>query len=171
MRCESPSAFLGTCLSHHSFIILLITSTSALLTGLYLISTDHRSSSPKGRMYLCQCPLGLMHHFYMEVVNGYITSQLVLPKHHDQYGVNALSGLCIISTSRMVSRFSMLERCVNALSGLCIISTLRSSSPARLRNVSMPSRAYASFLQNIISLTFRHIIVSMPSRAYASFLL
>ena len=42
LRCESPSTFLGTCLSHHSFIILLITSTSALLTGLYLISTDHR---------------------------------------------------------------------------------------------------------------------------------
>ena len=40
LRCESPSAFLGTCLSHHSFIILLITSTSALLTGLYLISTS-----------------------------------------------------------------------------------------------------------------------------------
>ena len=39
LRCESPSTFLGTCLSHHSFIILLITSTSALLTGLYLIST------------------------------------------------------------------------------------------------------------------------------------
>ena len=42
LRCESPSTFLGTCLLHHSFIILLITSTSALLTGLYLISTDHR---------------------------------------------------------------------------------------------------------------------------------
>ena len=40
LRCESPSAFLGTCLSHHSFIILLITSTSALLTGLYHISTS-----------------------------------------------------------------------------------------------------------------------------------
>ena len=34
LRCESPNTFLGTCLSHHSFIILLITSTSALLTGL-----------------------------------------------------------------------------------------------------------------------------------------
>ena len=40
LRCESPSAFLGTCLSHHSFIILLITSISALLTCLYLISTS-----------------------------------------------------------------------------------------------------------------------------------
>ena len=40
LRCESPSTFLGTCLSHHSFIILLVTSTSALLTGLYLISTE-----------------------------------------------------------------------------------------------------------------------------------
>ena len=39
LRCESPSTFLGTCLSHHSFIIFLVTNTNALLTGLYLIST------------------------------------------------------------------------------------------------------------------------------------
>ena len=39
LRCESPSTFLGTCLSHHFFIIFLVTSTNALLTGLYLIST------------------------------------------------------------------------------------------------------------------------------------
>ena len=39
LRWESPSTFLGTCLSHHSFIIFLVTNTNALLTGLYLIST------------------------------------------------------------------------------------------------------------------------------------
>ena len=44
LRCESPSAFLGTCLSHHSFIILLITSTSALLSGWYLISTEKENT-------------------------------------------------------------------------------------------------------------------------------
>ena len=38
-RCESPSTFLGTCLSHHSFIIFLVTNTNTLLSGLYLIST------------------------------------------------------------------------------------------------------------------------------------
>ena len=38
-RCESPSTFLWTCLSHHSFIIFLVTNTNTLLSGLYLIST------------------------------------------------------------------------------------------------------------------------------------
>ena len=39
LRCESPSTFLGTCLSHHSFIIFLVTNTNTLLSGIYLIST------------------------------------------------------------------------------------------------------------------------------------
>ena len=39
LRCESPSTFLGTCLSHHSFIIFLVTNTNTLLSGLYIIST------------------------------------------------------------------------------------------------------------------------------------
>ena len=39
LRCESPSTFLGTCLSHYSFIIFLVTNTNTLLSGLYLIST------------------------------------------------------------------------------------------------------------------------------------
>ena len=43
LRCESPSTFLGTCLSHHSFIIFLVTNTNTLLSGLYLISTPHIS--------------------------------------------------------------------------------------------------------------------------------
>ena len=64
LRCESPSTFLGTCLSHHSFIILLITSTSALLTGLYLISTALNRCIFDTKQILCQCPLGLIPHFY-----------------------------------------------------------------------------------------------------------
>ena len=39
LRCKSPSTFLGTCLSHHSFIIFLVTNTNTLLSGLCLIST------------------------------------------------------------------------------------------------------------------------------------
>ena len=39
LRCESPSTFLGTCLSHHSFIIFLVTNINTLLSGLYIIST------------------------------------------------------------------------------------------------------------------------------------
>ena len=40
LRCESPSTFLGTRLSHHSFIIFLVTNTNTLFSGLYLISTE-----------------------------------------------------------------------------------------------------------------------------------
>ena len=89
LRCESPSTFLGTCLSHHSFIIFLVTNTNTLLSGLYLISTrDPARSSARAchsvnalsGLYListeiaveeilemlaaCQCPLGLIPHFY-----------------------------------------------------------------------------------------------------------
>ena len=89
LRCESPSTFLGTCLSHHYFIIFLVTNTNTLLSGLYLISTrDPARSSARAchsvnalsGLYListgevkifpawsgrvCQCPLGLIPHFY-----------------------------------------------------------------------------------------------------------
>ena len=33
LRCEFPSTFLGTCLSHHSFIIFLVTNTNVLLSA------------------------------------------------------------------------------------------------------------------------------------------
>ena len=59
------------------------------LSGLYLISTWYQQRTRKDPFAMCQCPLGLIPHFY---------SELVLPKHHDQYGVNALSGLYLIST-------------------------------------------------------------------------
>ena len=63
LRCESPSTFLGTCLSHHSFIIFLVTNTNTLLSGLYLISTCFAFFHMKCR-WMCQCPLGLIPHFY-----------------------------------------------------------------------------------------------------------
>ena len=50
LRCESPSTFLGTCLSHHSFIIFLVTNTNTLLSGLYLISTDDAKIKNKYKM-------------------------------------------------------------------------------------------------------------------------
>ena len=116
LRCESPSAFLGTCISHHSFIILLITSTSALLTGLYLIST----------------------------MNGLRKWLKIHPE-----CVNALSGLYLISTRNMSRDQMMLLRlCVNALSGLYLISTSERVHMNLINFfVSMPSRAYTSFLR------------------------
>ena len=62
---------------------------------------------------------------------------------------------------------------VNALSGLYLISTRfrigASTTPWSI--VSMPSRAYTSFLQGFESYKqFSRFGVSMPSRAYTSFL-
>ena len=64
LRCESPSTFLGTCLSHHSFIIFLVTNTNTLLSGLYLISTLREWIFQYPETVVCQCPLGLIPHFY-----------------------------------------------------------------------------------------------------------
>ena len=113
MRCESPSTFLGTCLSHHSFIIFLVTNTNTLLSGLYLISTMVQGESTL--VYaVCQCPLGLIPHFYV------------------------FSLLCTRGDPSIVS---------------------------------IPSRAYTSFLRGYNSYSRRNsTIVSMPSRAYTSFL-
>ena len=38
--------------------------------------------------------------------------------------VNALSGLCLISTKESLMRYDKMISCVNALSGLCLISTM-----------------------------------------------
>ena len=57
------------------------------LSGLYLISTRDRSC-PQQTMVMCQCPLGLIPHFY-DFVEKYYSSKT---------GVNALSGLYLIST-------------------------------------------------------------------------
>ena len=92
LRCESPSTFLGTCLSHHSFIIFLVTNTNTLLSGLYLISTwsigytpyQSRSVNALSGLYLISTKL--------------MTERYVLEKNC----VNALSGLYLISTSHRV---------------------------------------------------------------------
>ena len=75
LRCESPSTFLGTCLSHHSFIIFLVTNTNTLLSGLYLISTDLNSLYYEIPNMVCQCPLGLILHFYEKI--GVVNSPLL----------------------------------------------------------------------------------------------
>ena len=89
LRCESPSTFLGTCLSHHYFIIFLVTNTNTLLSGLYLISTDLNSLYYEIPNMVCQCPLGLIPHFYRKML---YTDVFVNCR------VNALSGLYLIST-------------------------------------------------------------------------
>ena len=61
--------------------------------------------------------------------------------------VNALSGLYLISTAANDNTDSMYMTCVNALSGLYLISTPLNTHMIMMdRYVSMPSRAYTSFL-------------------------
>ena len=90
LRCESPSTFLGTCLSHHSFIIFLVTNTNTLLSGLYLISIDLNS-------------------LYYEIPNmvsmpsraytSFLRKKCFLLHKIRVSRVNALSGLYLISTA------------------------------------------------------------------------
>ena len=65
-----------------------------------------------------------------------------------------------------------ISKCVNALSGLYLISTKELLNEAGFETkVSMPSRAYTSFLQELLKPIINdNEIVSMPSRAYTSFL-
>ena len=60
--------------------------------------------------------------------------------------VNALSGLCLISTYGVAGVIWSYDYGVNALSGLCLISTWEKELIWKELIVSMPSRAYASFL-------------------------
>ena len=111
----------------------------------------------------CQCPLGLIPHFY-------VSMKLLL---YCIYAcVNALSGLYLISTVciqenrpsiqlcqcplGLIPHFYVDENgdtfridfCVNALSGLYLISTIVAVvALTPVSDVSMPSRAYTSFLR------------------------
>ena len=88
---------------------------------------------------MCQCPLGLISHFYVLVHEMFLISLV---------GVNALSGLYLISTKKKASQKDEDLDGVNALSGLYLISTGRFvENFAIAAIVSMPSRAYISFLR------------------------
>ena len=90
LRCESPSTFLGTCLSHHSFIIFLVTNTNTLLSGLYLISTRITCRG------LCCCGRSC----FNALSGWYLISTGWKRKPGKDYyeGFNALSGWYLIST-------------------------------------------------------------------------
>ena len=60
------------------------------LTGLCLISTVSTWVDAKRRSLWCQCPHGLMPHFYIPYFYG--------PGSTEDFRVNALTGLCLIST-------------------------------------------------------------------------
>ena len=131
LRCESPSTFLGTCLSHHSFIIFLVTNTNTLLSGLYLISTvgwqkevyifvnvsmpsrAYNSFLQDKKVYPfegfeCQCPLGLITHFYHKML------QCVIPYLHVSMPSRAYNSFLQFREREFNRTYSS----VNALSGL-----------------------------------------------------
>ena len=101
--------------------------------------------NPKNKRYgviLCQCPLGLILHFYWYHANPEI----------NMMGVNALSGLYFISTSSSESPTTYLPSCQCPL-GLILHfykGDVRYYSGTKIY-VSMPSRAYTSFLRSICS--------------------
>ena len=67
--------------------------------------------------------------------------------------VNALSGLYLISTQFQTKWRRRWMNCVNALSGLYLISTKRQQKIGKSwKYVSMPSRAYTSFLPRLSEL-------------------
>ena len=119
----------------------VLISTRGLALGNYHFYMNAKPSVAMVQGEMCQCPLGLIPHFYLTLKSfscyfisvcqcplgliPHFYSELVLPKHHDQYGVNALSGLYLIST----------------ISAQCCIITSNV--------VSMPSRAYTSFLLGV----------------------
>ena len=114
---------------------------------------------------MCQCPLGLIPHFYLYYLSDSSSNSPLC--------VNALSGLYLISTkSRNSTRLCRLS-CVNALSGLYLISTRKERlwNSLQRRLCQCPLGLIPHFYWNrsipVPQVKWR---VSMPSRAYTSFL-
>ena len=159
-------------------------------SGLYLIPTLGRKPEPCASVVMCQCPLGLIPHFYEgnKVTIAQIKSVVcqcplgLIPHFYLRWkekcntiriSVNALSGLYLIST--------VIEKVVEACNSMCqcplgliphFYRVVYIDSSFGEMIVSMPSRAYTSFLQGpSMSEQMIRRSVSMPSRAYTSFLL
>ena len=122
------------------------------------------SNMKKG--YVCQCPLGLLPHFY----------DIMGTKYHSvlKYSVNALSGCYLISTDNWDSgenystiTVSMPSRAVTSFLPLVICIVLMSTSIRCQCPLGLLPHFYSgiSFLRRAV-----HIRVSMPSRAVTSFL-
>ena len=112
------------------------------LPGCYLISTRDLDNKSTAILSLCQCPLGLLPHFYLYKALSKDGSSIE--------SVNALSGCYLISTFTRLflrtdpqSKVSMPSRAVTSFLQHC-----RKLALLFRRHVSMPSRAVTSFLQN-----------------------
>ncbi len=134
------------------------------LSGWWLISTVAYTLEETNLSEKCQCPLGLMTHFYM-----------VMLKDRDGVfsGVNALSGWWLISTPEMYYlAFDTMLR-VNALSGWWLISTLSlfKQNKNTLDRCQCPLRLMTHFYMiQALLIDLLMYRVSMPSQADDSFL-
>ena len=94
-----------------------------------------RASSKK-----CQCPLGLIPHFYAIKYSGTVYIKVA--------GCQCPLGLIPHFYNDRNDHEAFWNRCVNALSGLYLISTgMSGRKDIFIDFVSMPSRAYTSFLR------------------------
>ena len=123
LRCESPSTFLGTCLSHHSFIIFLVffCRGQALFFHIYLISTwfmlwelrNSKDVSMPSRAYTSF----LRKQSTWTVVNIYLVS------------MPSRAYTSFLPQKLLRSRIQLQILCVNALAGLYLISTVPLQKP------------------------------------------
>ena len=113
------------------------------LSGCYLISTLSCAENIRNPNFKCQCPLGLLPHFYVKNTFEHIFSCFVsmpsravtsflrylrLLERSSFLCVNALSGCYLISTLNILNHIWHRKLCVNALSGCYLISTCGRSS-------------------------------------------
>ena len=142
----------------------VLISTRGLALGNYHFYMNAKPSVAMVQGEMCQCPLGLIPHFYMVSTTdtkGSVCHVSMPSRAYTSFlpydegsgfrkgiGVNALSGLPHFY-NKCPMLYNNIECCVNALSGLYLIST-RSwcYQSTMISTVSMPSRAYTSFLRS-----------------------
>ena len=90
------------------------------LSGLYLISTWYQQRTRKDPFAMCQCPLGLIPHFYLTLksFSCYFISVCQCP-------LGLIPHFYLESTGRR----NIIRQSVNALSGLYLISTVPLQKP------------------------------------------
>ena len=143
----------------------VLISTRGLALGNYHFYMNAKPSVAMVQGEMCQCPLGLIPHFYMvsttdtkgSVCHVSMPSRAYTSFLPDSEVIFVLFYFCVSMPSRAYTSFLPYDEGsgfrkgigVNALSGLYLIST-RSwcYQSTMISTVSMPSRAYTSFLRS-----------------------
>ena len=119
----------------------VLISTRGLAPGNYHFYMNAKPSVAMVQGEMCQCPLGLIPHFYQYLPLFRISQAVSVSMPSRAY--TSFLQICKVVNYWVATR-------VNALSGLYLISTtFTMNTVSRLKaNVSMPSRAYTSFLRS-----------------------